>query len=336
MSKPEGQTLHILFDTRADRPDIFRLSLGPIAEAAARAQISGVTYAVNEHATDHRQHATAEGLVTSNELLIGLGLHQLRQVAPKLRWIHIIGAGIEPLLPLDWLGAGVVLTNNSGVHYDKMRESGMMALLMLNGQLPAIASNQRRAHWQQIFSNRIVGKTALIVGVGDMGGAVASAAKGLGLRVLGVTRRGAPHKDVDEMAPISALDGLLAQADFVVLAAPLTPATNQMMDARRIRLMRAGAGLFNIGRAGLLDHAALTDALQSGHLSGAILDVFDTEPLPAESPLWGAKNVLITPHVTSDDTVEYLPKTYDLVFANAARLQLGAPLINRVDPALGY
>jgi phosphoglycerate dehydrogenase-like enzyme len=217
-----------------------------------------------------------------------------------------------------------------------MRESGMMALLMLNGHLPAIVSNQLHAHWQQIFSSRIAGKTVLIVGVGDMGGAVASAAKALGLRVLGVTRRGAAHPDVDAMAPITALDGMLPEADFVVLAVPLTPATSQMMDARRIRLMRPGAGLFNIGRAGLLDHAALMGALESGHISGAILDVFDPEPLPADSPLWRAKNVLITPHVTSDDTVEYLPKTYDLVFANAARLQRGEGLLNRVDPEAGY
>jgi len=328
--------LHILFDTRADRPEVFRMTLGPIEAAAARAQLSGVTYALNDDPNDRTAFASAEGLISSNELVMKLGLHDLKQVAPKLRWIHIIGAGIEPLLPLDWLGPELLLTNNSGVHYDKMRESGMMALLMLNGNLPALASNQRQSRWQPIFTSRIAGKTVLIVGVGDMGGAVASAAKALGLRVLGVTRRATPHPDVDHMAPIEALDGLLPQADFVVLAAPLTPATRNMMDARRVGLMRPGAGLFNIGRGALLDHAALVSALERDALSGAILDVFDPEPLPEGSPLWHAKNLLITPHVTSDDLIEYLPKTYDLVFANAARLQRGETLLNVVDATLGY
>jgi phosphoglycerate dehydrogenase-like enzyme len=328
--------LHILFDTRPDRPDVFHMRLPAIEATAARAQIAGVTFAVNESPTDLAPHAAAEALVTSNELLMGLGLHRLRQVAPALRWIHIIGAGIEPLLPLDWLGPDLVLTNNSGVHYDKMWESGMMALLMLNGHLPEIVSNQRHCYWQQIFSNRIVSKTVLIIGVGDMGGAVAAAAKTLGLRVLGVTRSGGAHSDIDQMADISALDAMLPQADFVVLATPLTPATRNLLDARRIGLMKHGAGLFNVGRGGLLDHTALTEALETGALSGAILDVFDPEPLPADSPLWHAKNLIITPHVTSDDAVEYLPKTYDLVFANAVRLLRGEPLHNRVDPLTGY
>jgi phosphoglycerate dehydrogenase-like enzyme len=169
-----------------------------------------------------------------------------------------------------------------------------------------------------------------------MGGAVASAAKALGLRVLGVTRRAAPHPDVDHMASIDDLDGLLPQADFVVLATPLTPASRDMINAQRIALMRRGAGLFNIGRGGLVDHAALTAALEREHLSGAILDVFDPEPLPTDSPLWHAKNLLMTPHVTSDDAEEYLPKTYDLVFANATRLIAGEKMLNMVDPIAGY
>ncbi len=328
--------MHILFDTRPNRPDVFRMRAPAIEAAAARANITGVTFAVNESATDRAAHARATALVTSNELLIELGLHRLREVAPALRWVHIIGAGIEPLLPLDWLGEDLALTNNSGVHYDKMRESGLMALLMLNGHLPAIASNQFRRHWQQIFSNRIAGKTVLIIGVGDMGGAVAAAAKTLGLRTRGVTRSGRAHTDIDQMADMTALDAMLPQADFVVLATPLTPATRNLLDARRIGLMKPGAALFNIGRGGLLDHAALCAALETGALSGAILDVFDPEPLPADSPLWHAKNLMITPHVTSDDATEYLPKTYDLVFANAALLLRGEAPHNRVDPAAGY
>jgi phosphoglycerate dehydrogenase-like enzyme len=100
--------------------------------------------------------------------------------------------------------------------------------------------------------------------------------------------------------------------------------------------MKPGAGLLNIGRAGCLDHEALVEALGRGALSGAILDVYDPEPLPADSPLWQVPNLLLMPHVTSDDAERYMPKTLDLAFANAARLQRGEPLLNRVDPALGY
>jgi phosphoglycerate dehydrogenase-like enzyme len=138
------------------------------------------------------------------------------------------------------------------------------------------------------------------------------------------------------MLPIDALDTVLPEADFVVLATPLTSETRNLLDRRRIGLMKSGAGLFNIGRAGSVDHEALVAALRSGVLSGAILDVHDPEPLPESSPLWHADNVVLTPHVTSDDLDGYLPKTFDLVFANATRLMCGETLINVVDPARGY
>jgi phosphoglycerate dehydrogenase-like enzyme len=120
------------------------------------------------------------------------------------------------------------------------------------------------------------------------------------------------------------------------LAVPLTPETRLLLDRRRLALMKPGAGLYNIGRAGLVDHDALAELLASGALGGAILDVFDPEPLPGDSPLWDVDNLVVMPHVTSDDLDEYLPATFDLVFANAARLARGEPLLNRVDPGLGY
>jgi phosphoglycerate dehydrogenase-like enzyme len=240
------------------------------------------------------------------------------------------------LLPLDWLPRDMVLTNNSGVHAEKIRESALMVLLMLNARLPAIASNQRKAHWDAIFTPRIAGKTVLIIGLGQMGSAVASAATSLGLRVVGINRSGAGHEGVDRVLPIGELDQVLGEADFVVLAVPLTQETRNLLDRRRIALMKNGAGLFNIGRAGSLEHPALVDALRSGALSGAVLDVHDPEPLPQSSPLWQAENLILTPHVTSDDLDWYLPKTYDFVFANAARLLRGERLVNAVDPVRGY
>ena len=329
--------LHLRFETRATKPPVFRIIEPLIAAAKSRSGIE-VRVSLGEDLRDLDWLTDATGLVTSNDIVRDpkFPIGELAKAAPLLRWIHIIGAGIEPLLPLDWLPDGVVLTNNSGVHVEKMRESAAMALLMLNARLPAIVTNQRKTRWDQIFTPRIIGKTVLIIGIGDMGGAVASAAKALGLRVIGVRRSGAAHPDVDRMVPVGALDTVLPEGDFVVLAAPLTPETHNLLDRRRIGLMKPGAGFFNIGRAGSVDHDALIEALRSGAISGAILDVYDPEPLPASSPLWHADNVVLTPHVTSDDRDEYLPMTLDMVFANAARLIRGEPLVNAVDPALGY
>jgi phosphoglycerate dehydrogenase-like enzyme len=309
-----------------------------IAAALTRSALSHIRISLGEDLRDLDWLSEADVLVTSNDVIRdpGFPIGELATAAPQLRWIHIIGAGIEPLLPLAWLPDGVTLTNNSGIHVDKMRESAMMALLMLNARLPAIVTNQRHARWDPIFTPRIIGKTVLIVGVGDMGAAVAQAARALGLFVVGVRRSGAPHPDVHRMVPVAALDGVLPNADFVVLAAPLTPETENLLDRRHIELMKPGAGLLNVGRALLVDQDALVEALRTGALSGAILDVFDPEPLPASSPLWQAKNIVLTQHVTSDDLDEYLPKTYEFVFENARRLMCGEPLLNVVDRTRGY
>lgn len=330
--------LHLRFETRASKPPVFRFTEKLIASAKARSGLTGVSVSLGEDLHNLDWLGDADGLIASNDIIRDpcFPIGKLASAAPRLRWIHIIGAGIEPLLPLDWLPDRVVLTNNSGVHIEKTREAATMALLMLNARIPAIVTNQRNARWDQVFTPRIAGKTVLIIGIGDMGATIAGAAKALGLRVIGVRRSGAAHRDVDLMVPVGALDTVLPDADFVVLAAPLTQETHNLLDRRRIGLMKSGAGFFNIGRAGSVDHQALVEALRSRALSGAILDVYDPEPLPEASPLWQADNVVLTPHVTSDDLDEYLPKTFDLVFANAARLLRGEMLVNTVDPAQGY
>jgi phosphoglycerate dehydrogenase-like enzyme len=330
--------LHLRFETRANKPPVFRITEELIAAAKSRSAIADIRVSLGEDLRDLGWLRDADGLITSNDVVRDprFPITELARQAPRLRWIHIIGAGIEPLLPLDWLQGRIVLTNNSGIHVEKTREAATMALLMLNARIPAILTNQKKARWDQIFTPRIVGKTVLIIGIGDIGATVAAAAKALGLRVVGVRRRGAAHPDVDRMVSPSALDSVLPEADFVVLATPLTPETHKLLDRHRIGLMKPGAGFFNIGRAGSVDHQALVEALRSGALSGAILDVYDPEPLPLSSPLWHADNLVLTPHVTSDDLDEYLPKTLDLVFANAARLLRGEPLANVVDPTRGY
>jgi len=339
MTTQASSDLHIHFETRATKPAVFKMTEAGIASAKSRSALPEVRTSLGHDLKDLSWLEHAVGLVTSNDLIGDpkFPLRGLAAAAPRLCWIHVIAAGIEPLLPLDWLPKHVVLTNNSGVHFEKTRESATMALLMLNAHLPTIATNQRAARWDQIFTPLIAGKVALVIGLGDMGAAVAKAAKQLRLRVIGVRRTHlTPHSDVDEMVSIDTLDAVLPEADFVALATPLTPETRNLLDRRRIGLMKSGAGFLNIGRAACADYGALSEALQSGALSGAVLDVYDAEPLPTSSPLWRADNLFLIPHVTSDDPEHYLPKTFDLVFANAARFLGGESLVNVVDPQRGY
>jgi phosphoglycerate dehydrogenase-like enzyme len=250
--------------------------------------------------------------------------------APHLRWIHMTGAGIEHLMPLDWLPRRVVVTTNSGVHAPKAGEFAAMAILMLNNHMPALMTAQREGRWHRIFSTPARGKTLAIVGVGAMGAAAAERAKQLGMRVLGVRRSRRPHRHVDEMYGPADLDRVLPRADIVLVTVPLTVETRQLIGKRELDLMKPDAGLINLARARVVDYDALGGKLARGELSGAILDVFDPEPLPADSPLWTMPNVVLTPHVSSDDAAGYVPRTLDLVFANVDRYLAGRPLTNRV------
>ena len=273
----------------------------------------------------------AEVLVTWD-----LPTENLEAVAPKLRWIHIIGAGVEHLCPMEWLPEGVTVVNNRGAHAAKGGEFALMSVLMLHNRLPAILANQQRAHWESLYSTPIAGKTVVIIGVGHIGRGAARLCKALGLRVLGVSRHGGPADEVDVMYSADKLDETLPKADFVFMATPMTPETNNLLDRRRQSLIKKGAGIINVGRAGTMDYDALVDNLRSGHFRGAILDVFDPEPLPSDSPLWSTPNLIVTPHVSADDGNAYVPMTLDLVFQNMRRYLAGQPLENVVRPELGY
>ena len=282
---------------------------------------------------DHFEESmkSAEVLVTWD-----LPTENLARIAPRLRWIHIIGAGVEHLCPMDWLPPAVTVVNNRGAHAAKGGEFGLMAMLMLHNHLPAILANQRHRHWESLFSTPVAGKTLLVVGTGNIGGGAARCCRAVGAHVIGVSRHGRAVEGVDEAYPVSELDRVLPRADFVFVAIPLTPETDNLLDRRRQALLKPGAGLVNVGRAATVDYEALADNLRSGHLGGAIIDVFDPEPLPAESYLWDVPNLLVTPHVSADDGDSYVPMTLDLVFRNMRRYLAGDALENVVRPELGY
>jgi len=162
------------------------------------------------------------------------------------------------------------------------------------------------------------------------------AAKQLGLRVIGVSRAGRHVAGADRVYRPAALDKLLPQADFVVIAVPLTPGTRHLLDRARLDRLKPTSGLINIARASVVDCTALRDKLVKHELAGAVLDVMEPEPLPPESPFWDTPNVIITPHISCDDSEHYVDITLDLWFENLARFLKGRPLRNRVDPRRGY
>jgi phosphoglycerate dehydrogenase-like enzyme len=274
------------------------------------------------------------------DVLVFMGLdfkpERFAERAPQLRWIQMTSAGVEHIMPFDWLPSRVVMTNNSGVHAEKHGEFGITAVLMLNNNVPVMTTNQRQARWQTVFGTSIRGKTLAVVGVGSIGGMVARHAKRLGMRVLGVRRSGAKHPQVDAMYRPSQLDRVLPQADFVVATLPGTAETRNLLDARALDLLKPGAGVVNLGRGITMDYAALARKLERGELSGAVLDAYDPEPLPASSPLWNTKNLIVSPHCTSSDTAQYAPLTLDQTFENLARFVAGKPLLRRIDRNLGY
>ena len=322
------------FPNTAEGEEVFTITRERFDQVAADfPDVAGELELFIDWDVDHftESMATADVLVTWN-----LPTENLAQVAPNLKWVHIIGAGVEHLTPLDWLPAGVALTNNKGVHADKGGEFGLMSVLMLHNRIPKIFNNQVAADYDSIYSTPIAGRTLVVIGVGSIGKSVAAHCQRLGMHVIGVTRHGIKIDEVDQMFSVDRIDEVLPLADYVFVVTPLTEETRNLLDRNRLNLLKKGAGLVNIGRAAVVDYDALAELLNQQHISGAILDVFDPEPLPADSPLWKIENLIITPHVSADDGNAYVSMTLKVFFENMRRLIRGQPLSNLVDVNLGY
>jgi phosphoglycerate dehydrogenase-like enzyme len=256
--------------------------------------------------------------------------------APRLRAVMCPNAGLESLAPYDWLPPGVVLLNNSGTHAAKAGEYALMALLMLAHRMPALLAAQVAKRWERRAGSILAARRLTVVGLGSLGGAAAQHGLDFGMHVTGVRTSTTPHPACHEVVAYDRIDDVLPRTEFLVLACPLTQATTNMIDARRLALLPQGAGLVNIGRGRLIDEPALCDALDGGHLSGAILDVFAREPLPPEHRLWTTRNVMITPHISSDDPRFYMANTLDILLLNLHALQQGRPPPNAFGLERGY
>lgn len=246
---------------------------------------------------------------------------------PGVEWVHVGGSGYEQFVP--WDAERLTLTNSIGVLSRFLAETVTGAMLMLNGQFLSYLSQQKRAQWQPQSFIPICEQTLLVVGAGAIGGLVADNAKALGMRVLGVRGSGAARPSVDEMHTPDALDSLLPEADFVSLHVRLSDQTRHLMNKKTFARMKPGAKFINTARGGLVDENALLDALDSGRVSAAYLDVFETEPLPQASPLWGKENIFITPHAA--DAVPDWPSRFAQFFGdNLERWLRGETLVNIV------
>jgi len=265
-------------------------------------------------------------------------------VAQKLRWIHAPAAAVHQLLCPEIVNSDVVLTNSREVHGPVVAEHVMALIFALAKKIPQAAVLQKQRVWGQtaiwsdgLHPQEIAGATLGLIGVGSIGRRVALMASALGMRVIAGrehVEKGCPQ-GVEAVFPLSSLDELLQQSDYVVVAAPLVSATERLIDAKRLAVMKPSAYLINVGRGPQVDEAALAEALRAGRIAGAALDVFEREPLPADSPLWEADRLLITPH-TAGLSEKLWNRHYELFSDNLRRYLTGQPLRYVVDKQKGY
>lgn len=260
--------------------------------------------------------------------------------APLLRWVHSPATGIGGMLFPELRQSEVRLTNSRGMNARAVAEHAMMLLLALARRLPAAIDAQRARRWAQDQLSglpTLQGRTMGIVGLGAIGARLAQIAGAFGMRVIATRRdpRAERPPEVAEVMPASALTRLLGESDVVVLAAPLTEETRELIGAAELASMRPSAWLINVARGKLVREADLVEALNAGRLAGAALDVFQREPLAADSPLWTLPNVIVTPHVAGfrDD---YWEAAVELFGENLRRYRAGWPLLNVVDKQAGY
>ncbi|CAM3456800.1 Phosphoglycerate dehydrogenase [Bordetella sputigena] len=291
------------------------------------------------HATFHDKSNVDLAALGVADVCVGSGFDPalIQRHARKLKLLHVTSAGVEKYLPLDWLPDGAVFTNSRGVHAGKAEQYALMTLLMLSSKFPLLADAQRHHRWAPVLTPMTMGQRVTIVGLGNLGTAVARAAQTLGMDVTAVTRSGKPASHAARVVPTSNLKDAVSDANYVVLTCPLTDATRGLISDEVIKSIPRGGGLINMARGAVLDTTALINALRENHLSGAVLDVFDEEPLPASSPLWNCPNLVITPHVSCDEPLGYIEKTLQSLNENLAQLLEGRrPNINVVSPLHQY
>jgi len=286
------------------------------------------------------QRHALEATLAQAEILFGWTLPaDLVARAPRLRWIQTMSAGVDQLQGTGVEATPILVSDASGIHRIPAGEFVLGLMLALVKGFPRLRDQQAQRRWQRLRPGELHGRTVAIVGLGAIGSGVARLAKALEMRVV-ATRRSLQQRqegvgDVDVLYPPHCLGEMIAEADFLVLAVPLTAETRGLIGEAELRRMKPTAYLINVSRGAIVEEAALLRALQEGWFAGAALDVFPQEPLPPESELWGLPNVIITPHIAGDSE-HYSARATELFCHNLRRYLAGQPLLNQVDFTKGY
>ena len=257
---------------------------------------------------------------------------------PDLRWVQSISVGVDNWVYDSTMKSDVIVTNTKGLYATEVAEYICWAMLTLSRRYHEAMHNQHKRRWLQLAGRSLAGKTVGIAGMGAVGCAAAKNARALGMRVVGLCRStDSPRAKEVADAVISTQDmtGALGELDFLVVCLPVTNQTRGLFGQAEIAALKPGAILVNAARESIVDYRAVTDALKSGHLAGAALDVFEKEPLPRRSSLWKNDNIIVTPHVGAF-TKEYKAKVSDLICENIGRFLAGQPLRCVVDRGKGY
>ncbi len=319
-------TLRLLVLARPGQPSL-----------AGLAAVEGAAVTVGD-----RPEAFESAAPQADVILSGFGgrglLERVWTMAPRVRWVHALSAGVESLLFPELVASPVPLTNSRGVFSRPLAEFAMAAVFFFAKDLRRMLRSQAAGRWDPFEVGEVHGRTLGIVGYGDIGRAGAAAARPLGMRVLALRKR--PERSdgdplVDQLFPLERRHELLARSDYVVVAMPLTPETRGLIGAAELAVMRPAAVLVNVGRGAVVDEPALLQALEARRIGGAALDVFEHEPLPEGHPFFRLDNVLLSPHC-ADHTPGWLEASFAGFIENLVCFRSGLPLRNLVDKARGY
>lgn len=277
--------------------------------------------------------------IGSAEVVIGEPRTERIREAKNLKFIQMTWAGAD-IYTRGGFPQGIKIANASGAFGSVIAEYVIGAILCIYRRFPEYVENQKVCIWRDAGAERTIeGKTALILGTGDIGSNIAKRLSAFGTKNIGIRRTGAPAQYFDEMHTLSNIDALLPRADLVIGCLPNTKETGHILDGKKFALMKSDALLINVGRGSLIDTPALTRALEERRIAGTVLDVLEKEPLAADSPLWKMPNVLITPHISGrgfghDPATER--KIWDICLENLRRYLSGEEIINEIDFARGY
>ncbi len=285
------------------------------------------------------ERAAPDADVIFNWSLTGSLLREVFHLCPHVRWVHSRAAGIDNLLFPELVDSPVPLTNGTGVFSPPLGEFALAAILFFAKDLRRMIRSQAAGNWDPFDITEISGRTVGMIGYGDIGRAVATRVRAMGMQVMAVKRHGPPLYNVDPLvsviySPDRRIE-MISRCDYLVVAAPLTAETRGMIGEAEFAAMKPDAVVINLGRGPVVDEAAMIRALAEKRIQGAALDVFDQEPLPAGHPLYRLDNVLLSPHC-ADHTPDWLERAMQFFIDQFERFRKNEPLLNVVDKQLGY